>query len=268
MYIRRMRLAIFTIILIAGLGAKAQKNTANPATKRGVTTFSYTLGAETDRYNSMSINQLTAMAKDKSQLQRDLNGMTEEVSTRTSGVALNFNLGFAPMNKTTGTLKQNQEIRVGIGFHSAKESMVSFKNQDLDTSIVFCNRNSEVTLEGSYLFKGNWGKRFTWYVGLGSTGSASFNNQMIVMSGKYFEPGEHPSAQVIMPENKAVYSALPSINGRVFIPWGIHVNLSEKTSLGLDFRRGMGVQWTPSRQANFMNKTGMFGIGLSHTLAR
>jgi len=32
MYIRKMRLAIFTIILIAGLGAKAQKNTANPAT--------------------------------------------------------------------------------------------------------------------------------------------------------------------------------------------------------------------------------------------
>ncbi|MFT4876698.1 MAG: hypothetical protein ACI9AU_001554 [Bacteroidia bacterium] len=35
MYIRKMRLAIFTIILIAGLGAKAQKKTANPATKRG-----------------------------------------------------------------------------------------------------------------------------------------------------------------------------------------------------------------------------------------
>lgn len=28
-----------------------------------------------------------------------------------------------------GNLKQNQEIRVGIGFHSAKEAMVSFKNQ-------------------------------------------------------------------------------------------------------------------------------------------
>ena len=54
-----MRFAICTIIIIAGLGAKAQKNTANTAIKRGVTAFSYTLGAETDRYNSMSISQLT-----------------------------------------------------------------------------------------------------------------------------------------------------------------------------------------------------------------
>lgn len=59
MYIRKMRFAICTIIIIAGLGAKAQKNTANTAIKRGVTAFSYTLGAETDRYNSMSISQLT-----------------------------------------------------------------------------------------------------------------------------------------------------------------------------------------------------------------
>ena len=59
MYIRKMRFAICTIIIIACLGAKAQENTANTATKRGVTTFSYTLGAETDRYNSMSISQLT-----------------------------------------------------------------------------------------------------------------------------------------------------------------------------------------------------------------
>lgn len=88
------------------------------------------------------------------------------------------------------------------------------------------------------------------------------------MNGKYFEQGEHPSAQVRMAENKVVYSALPSINGRVFIPWGIHVNLSKKTSLGLDLRRGLGVQWIPSRKANFINKTGMVGIGLSHTLAR
>ena len=54
MYIRKMRSDIFMIILIAGLGAKAQKRTANSATKRGITTFYCTLGAETDRYNSIN----------------------------------------------------------------------------------------------------------------------------------------------------------------------------------------------------------------------
>lgn len=228
--------------------------------------FDFGLAVDNDHFYRMSLSNLKAFAENPEALDQDLSGMTEEVSTSTAGLGLYLNRSYAPWDKKTQSFKTNQTLRVGIGMHSPKESMITYKNKDLDTSIVYCNLHSELTFELGYVWDGYWGKnqKFLWYWGVGSNASVSFSNEMLLIQGKYFEPGAHPSTQESFEENTQRFIAKPVVYSRIYVPYGVHRLIGEKWSVGFDARRGFGVQSILGGKSNFINKTGSFMLGAKY----
>ncbi|MFT5512707.1 MAG: hypothetical protein ACI8SE_001105 [Bacteroidia bacterium] len=228
--------------------------------------FDFGLGVDNDQYHRMSLNNLTALAENPDALKRDLSGMTEEISSSTAGLGLYFNRSYAPWSKEKAAYLSNQALRVGIGFHSPKESMITYKNELLDTSIVYCNLHSEFTFEFAYLWNGTWGskKKFVWYCGVGTNASISLSNEMLLIEGEYFEPGAHPSTQESFEENTQRFLAMPVVYNRFYVPYGVHRVVGEHWSIGFDARRGFGVQTILGGKSNLINKTGTFMIGAKY----
>ena len=231
-----------------------------------VTHVNFSIGLDWDKYNSMSLNQLMAFAQNPEEMQRDLSFMTEEVNTTTAGLALYYSMSFSPLNKKTGSYYNDREWRFGFAFHSPKEAMVTYQNEDLDTSIVYCNLHSEFSMEGSYIVKGMFGKRFQWYVGGGLNLGYTFGNQMMLISGKYFGPDQHPSTQESYEHNIETYDAKSVMYSRAFVPYGFQYRVGKHVSLGIDCRSGVGLQWIKGERVNLIRKTGVFSLGMRYIL--
>ncbi len=227
--------------------------------------LNFGLGVDWNHYNSMSLEQLMIFAKQPEQLQRDLRNLTEEATTITAGLTYAVSVSLAPLNYSNGTYKENQELRLGFAIYSPKEAMVSYKNQELDTSIVFCNLHEELALEGAYMMKGQWGKRkrLHWYIGAGLNFGFTFSNEMMLISGQYFEPGQHPSTQE-GPFDQQRYEAKTVYYSRLYIPYGIHYQISKSWLLGFDFRKGIGMQIIKGEQVNYIKKAGSFHLGAKY----
>jgi hypothetical protein len=230
--------------------------------------YDFGLGVDYDHYNKMSLNQLMSFAENPDEMERDLQGLDEDFTKKTAGLALYLNLSFSPLEKGTQKYRNNRELRLGIGFHSPKESMVSYKNKDMDTSIVYCNLHREITAEAAYLVKWNWGKkkRLNCYIGASMNASVSFSNEMLLIAGQYFEPGAHPSSQENFIENTSRYDAKSVAYTRMFIPYGIHYQMAGQWSIGFDSRRGIGVQSILGGESNYIRKTGVFSLGAKYQL--
>ena len=222
------------------------------------------VGIDNDHYDKMSLDLIMAFAKDPDQMQRDLSGMNEDATTVTRGAAYYTNISFSPLDASTGTYKTNRELKLGMGIHANKEAMLTYKNEDLDTSIVYCNLQSEITIEGAYLFKTKWGKRIHLYAGIGANVGATFNNEMVLITGKYFDEGEHPSEQPSDEMNAESYEAKSVAYSRIYIPYGIGYGIGQKTIIGLDFKTGVGVQKISGEQANYIKKTGAFILSVKY----
>lgn len=264
--ILRLSLAVSLIIALAASPAVAQLETGSASAILGkwkLSQFDFGLAISSDNYKNMSYEQLMQLAKDQRPLQQNLDGLEEEAITRTTGASIYLNLGFTPINQKSGKLKDNQELRLGMAFHSPKESMVSFKNKELDTSIVYCNLHTEVTLEAAYLWKWKFGKNDRWrtYIGAGMNASASLSNQMQLIMGQYFEPGAHPSEQVSFEDNRSIYEARSLAYTRVYVPYGIHYKVSDKWTIGIDSKRGVGMQKIIGGKTNYINRTHMTSLG-------
>ncbi len=192
--------------------------------------------------------------------------MTSDIIPVTAGMAIFSSVGLAPLDVATGQYSTKRELRLGLGLHSPKEAMVAYKSEELDTSIVYCNLHGEFTLEGAYIAKGTFGKHGRCYAGIGVSGGLSFGNEMILISGRYFEPGAHPSEQVDKNPVMEIYAAKSVYYTRCFVPFGIHYGSEDNWSVGLDFRLGLGAQFVSGAQANFIRRTGMFAIGFMKKL--
>ncbi len=258
---------LFTLVILifgfsgATLAQNLTSSTANPKKMWRMTSLNVGLGIDCNNFRSMSLNELMIFAKHPEDMQRDLSLLTEDASTFTAGGVLQASLSFAPLNRATGTYRDNQEWRISIALHSPKEAMVSFKNEDLDTSIVYCNLHGEFTLETSYIFKGRWGKNFHWYAGGGLNAGLTFGNEMVLMSGKYFKPGAHPSTQESDESSRETFGAKSVYYTRLFIPYGIYYQVKERLQFGLDFRTGLGWQMIGNEKTNFIHRNGGFALG-------
>lgn len=249
----------------------AQTSSIIPSTKKFKRSeINFGIGVNWNTFESMTLDELLIFAKDPEQLKRDLQGLEEETTPNTAGADLRVGWSFSPLNSATGNYKTNQALQVGIILNSPKEAMVSYKNKDLDTSIVFCNIHWELGLNASYVFKGTWGKRdrWNWYAGAGANAGFTFGNNMMLINGKYFEPGEHPSTQPVddvSPEPE-MYEAKSVSYTRVFIPYGIHYKMGKRVLLGLDLSKGIGWQRVGKDKMNYMKKSSGFAIGLKYLL--
>jgi hypothetical protein len=239
-----------------------------PTSKWAFSQVDFGLGIDNDHYESMSLENLMAFAKDPEQLKRDLKGMDEEATTSTAGGAFYINAGFSPLKKSEGTYRSDRMLRLGMGIHTPKEAMITYKNEGMDTSIVYCNLQSEITWEAAYLFMGTWGKneRWHWYWGGGMSVGTTFNNKMLIIAGGYLEPGEHPSSQPSDEMNKESYDAKSVLYGRVYVPYGISyaTGAQKKWLFGFDFKTGVGAQKIEGESANYIKKTGAFIIGVKY----
>lgn len=229
------------------------------AQKWGINGLQLQLGVDINEYASMSHAQLMGMAKNPSELTVDLSGLEEETRVHTGGGALN--IGFL-IGKGSPSSPIESNLYTALILHSEKEAMVSFKNQALDTSVVFCNLHSEIALELAYLWSGTWGKRWNWSIGVGSNVGTTFSNQMILMTGEYFEPGQHPSSQEVSMSEPLKFEGRKVSYARMFIPFGVHYNLTKNASLGLNFKRGIGWQRVQGDGTHFIRQN----IGMALTL--
>lgn len=211
-------------------------------------------------YGKMSAEGIMRYAQNPEALQKNLSQMDEEVTAYTAGLVLQTGIALSPFKASTQSFLNNQELRIGINLYTDKEAMLSYKNENLDTSIVYCNIHSELALESAYLFKGNLGKKIIWFVGTGANAGLTFDNEMILMAGRYFGPDEHPSTQESFEENKEIFEARQLYHLRVFIPYGLHFQASNAFSIGLEGRKGIGIQAVNGRANNFMRKTNALAL--------
>ncbi|NNC86307.1 MAG: hypothetical protein HKN75_09505, partial [Bacteroidia bacterium] len=244
--------AILALLFISNntLAQNLSPKVIGEMSKWKVNQFNFGLGIDSDNYTSMSLTDLLVFAKDPHQMQRDLSMFNEEATTFTAGVALYTSASFSPLNRMTGKYKTDQELQIGIGLHSPKEAMISYKNEQLDSSIVFCNLHGEVTFEAAYLKRHIWNEKFHWYYGLGMNAGTSFGNEMMIISGAYFEPGAHPSTQESEETNVETFQAKHVLYSRVYIPYGLHYQVSNHWTMGLDFRYGIGMQSIQGEKTN------------------
>ncbi len=225
--------------------------------------YQIALGVDNDHYGSMSLDRMMYFAKYPYQMQRDLSGFTEEINTTAYGMALYVNLGFSPLNKKIGEYRENREVRFGMGFHSPKEAMLSYKDASRDTSIVYCNIQSEITIEGSYIFKGDWGRKWMWRLGFGGSIGTTFNNSMMLIHGRYYEPGAHPTEQPEEDIETETFRAKNVSYLRAYLIAGISYKLGEKWAMGFEYRRGCGVQLIGGSDPHYLQRTGSFMLGVS-----
>lgn len=218
------------------------------------------LGIDWAEYRGMAFDELMDFATEAEKMKRDLTAFTEDARTTTGGAALNVSIGLHPLNVQTGTYRNDRELRLGMGLYSEKEAMVSFKNQELDTSIVYCNLHSELALDAAYLFTGRWGKRWEWLLGMGGNAGFTFDNQMVLMSGHYFEEGAHPSTQENLSEER--FSARNVYYLRAYLTYGIYYYLLPNTAIGLEGRKGRGLQLLEDEQPKYMRRAGALALGL------
>jgi len=241
----------------------AQTNPSSAPKALKIGAFNMQLGIKWNQFQSMSHEDLLLFAKDPEAMNRDLSNLTEEANAMTAGGVFNLGFSFSPLNRSTGNYRTDREFQFGVSLTSDKEAMVSFKNEDLDTSIVFCNLHQEFSLEGAYVVRGNWGRKWEWYLGGGMNAGFTYGNEMMLIEGQYFEPGQHPSLQPVDEVAPIVesYEAKNVFYTRAYIPFGIHYKIGEYWSIGLDMRKGMGLQMIGTEKVNFMRRSGMFALG-------
>jgi hypothetical protein len=259
-------LVLFVSFSSLSFGQSSNGNSESKVKKWRYNQFDFGLGIATDHFYRMSLNNLLATAENPDELRRDLSGMKEEINTSAAGLGFYFNRSFNPWSAKTNSYLNNQELRFGIGMHTPKESMISYKNKELDTSIVYCNLHSEFTFELAYIWSGRWGakQKWLWYIGGGTNASVSFSNEMLLIEGKYFEPGAHPSTQESFEENTQRFIAKPVVYNRIFVPYGLHRMVGDHWTIGLDLKRGFGYQSILGGATNFVNKTNTFVIGAKY----
>jgi len=229
-----------------------------------VSGFNAGVGVDWMKYRNMDLNRLLAFAENPAELQQDLTGLTEDVNSTSTGVTLLMNFSLTPFDALKQEYKTNREIRVGMQITSPREAMVAYKDEATDTSIVFCNLHGEVGIDGAYLVKGSLLKRLNVYAGLGSSISLTYANEMVLLRGKYFEPGEHPMEQEITEENHLTYKAKAAFYTKVFIPWGVYYQMNEKWELGFDVRTGVGMQFISGETTTFLPRTNAFVLGMRY----
>lgn len=253
---------LFAAMMLISLNSSAQSNISD-APKWRLFTMHWTLGVDVNNFKEMSHADLMNLSSEPELLQHDLSIFQEDARTTTGGGMASFRWSLSPSLSDDAISK---EVQMGITYYGEKEAMVSFKNEALDTSLVFCNVHSEIALELAYVFSGVWGTGWKWYLGMGLNGGTTFQNQMILLEGEYFEPGQHPSNQEVSMSDP-VFSEAKSIRyARAYIPFGLHYHLSPRLSLGLDMRKGFGWQMVPGNKPNFIKTNMQFGLGLSYSL--
>lgn len=231
-----------------------------------ITSANLGLGLDWAEYEEISYKDIHDSAKNPEVLKRELQYLEEEISTITGSIGLFASVSFAPLNLKTNTYRTDREIRLGATLYAPREAMVSYKNELMDTAIVYCNLQGEFAIDGAYLFKGKLGKKWMWSVGGGLNVGLSHENEVMVIEGAYFEPGAHPSTQESLEANRHFYEAKNAYYLRAYIPYSMHFSVSDRIAIGFECRKGIGGQFTRGQEPNFFPRIGSFILGARYQI--
>ncbi len=156
-------------------------------------TMSFGFGLEQANYGRMSLNEMNDLAVSPNEIQRDLTGLNEDARLSTANGTFASSFGLCRMKAMNNGDFADREIRLGFGVSSPQEAMISFKNELSDTAIVYCSVQQSFGASLGYHFKGILWERLYWSVGFDAGYARTFDNQLIVLSGDYFEDDAHPS---------------------------------------------------------------------------
>ena len=256
----RTKLSLAAILMTYASVAQIDYVSEPAPTRFSSHTITMNLCFDTDNFKAVSLEDMMNLADDPNQVERDLTGLEAAPRLSTTGASAYFNYRFDPNPKPdNGTI--NTEISVGGSVVGDKEAMLSYQNKDLDTSIVYCSIHKEVGLEAAFLLTGLLGQHAYWSVGIGGSGSMTYDNNLLVLSGRYFGPDEHPSNQEGI--SMESYSARPMYFGRVFLQHNIGFLAGKHWMLGMQFRQGVGMQQISGGRSNTFTHSslGMVSVG-------
>ena len=89
---------------------------------------------------------------------------------------------------------------------------------------------------------------------------------MLIISGKYFEPGQHPSEQEASEMNKETYDANSVYYTRLYAMAGLSYRVGSRWLIGINYRKGVGAQFIEGGNTNFIYKIGVFMLSAKYQI--
>jgi hypothetical protein len=255
---------VSAVLFLACISANAQDFYTPEATPSGLSkgTITFNMGIYTDNFRSVSLEDMMNIAENPEQVERDLSGLEASPRASATGGAFNLNYRFDPNPVNTGSV--DTEVSVGVTVQKEKEAMLSYQNKDIDTSIVYCSIHKEMGIEAAYLLTGTFGDHVFWNAGVGASGGMTYDNSLLVLTGRYFGPDEHPSSQEEIQMES--FEAKPMYYGRAYIQHGIGFLAGKHWALGMNFKNGFGVQKIKGGNTNPFTHTSLSMISVGFKL--
>ncbi len=214
-----------------------------------INTVSFGFGLERAYYGRMSLDEMYDLAITPSDLERDLSGLNSDARLATANGGFSSNIGFCRVKYNDNGSYADREIRLGVSIESPQEAMVSYKNEMIDTSIVYCSVQEAFNVGLGYHFKGVLWNRMYWSVGADASYGRTFNNQLIVLSGDYFGEDEHPSSMNELQRDD--YSAKAVNRARLTLSHEFGVRLGGHFVLGMNYTIGGVAHFVENANTNY-----------------
>lgn len=253
------------MVFLCGLNLNAQSINEDPPKRWKASQLYLGFGGNNDHFNRMSLDHILAVAKSPESVRQETNGWTETVDAITYGSSISAGISLNPFDYASGEYRRGRELRLGLGLAGAREAMVSYDEEATGAtrSLIFCSVVTELNLEAEYLYKGQWGRRITWYAGYGLSGGSSISSEVLVFDN--ITPAvdtTNPEEIVPIESNMESFSGKHVSYGRIYAPYGVHYRIGNRYHLGLDFRTGIGMQAIQNEHPDFIKKSGSFMFGM------
>ena len=141
-------------------------------------------------------------------------------------------MGFTPAQKP------NVEIRLSLLSIDGRIDMVRYQLPEENHFIEVNATNSELAVEGLYLFRDQAGKTFSFHVGLGTNVGYSYGGKVHVKS--FYEIESNTDAPNLSEETDLTFDQKNSINQRLFVQGGLGIRFLKKMEFGIECRKGLG----------------------------
>ena len=271
-----MKNLIKTALLISVFSSGMAQSTKLSPLKLSSINFSF--GFYSDIYQRMDMDAMRDISTNTAIFNQNLDGYTESLWRESSGTLIVLDAQFYRLNPLTQEYDRNKIVRFGISY-SEREPAVSYNKTSVDSngmrqvqySIVYCNVQNEVNLNGAYIWKsgGNQKRILRFYAGLGGNMGLTFNDEMIVMqntnttvmdsTGKfqYYNQRYDSQDDIIVPARTALFL-------RAYAPVGVELNVW-KAKLGLEGSAGFGMHQIMGGRTYFMpfNYSLNFRLGIN-----
>ncbi|PCJ67412.1 MAG: hypothetical protein COA58_03575 [Bacteroidetes bacterium] len=238
------------------------------------------LGLSWDRYQNMSLDWMKARTAQDGAFTDDLRNMEEsEIFYSSLGGNIGTQLLFtAP---SLGNEKFIPEVRLGLSMTLGKEAIVDYTNSSFNfdpystsstdyNSLMYCFVENETRVNAEVVWRVGDQKKVTFYGGLGTNISASFDNDLFVFddyynnrtfAGNNFEAGNGFNSTESVFKGKSVFYQ------RLYIPIGLDLKMFKHLQGTIEYKLGGGLEEVVGGAVSTF-RTGEFNFGMRLNIAQ